>query len=356
MDSFSLHLQPIFGMFPEPVIFLVENQIAYVNEAASNLLESESLSTELLLAVAEHPSDSIELADQAESYRVTVSPYEGGTLLVLRPHPHAEGHGHPFSDSVYRMRENLSNLTSAQWHLRRKLHQKNLDTEVRQELAKQNKCIYQMLRLVRQTELTEELNHKTFPKEEGFDLGLVCAGMADEITWLADMAGVRFTYRTNVGSLPFQGSKSLLTQLLLSLASNAVRAAGAGGTVEMRFQTNGNRCVITFRDSGVGIPADRMTTLFSGEAPEGIPRPGEGSGLGLYNARRIAVLHGGVVVAQSGQDGGTALVVSLPITRPENVPARNNPGYDNLGGYSPVLIELSDVLPWETFVLNEDDD
>lgn len=43
------------------------------------------------------------------------------------------------------------------------------------------------------------------------------------------------------------------------------------------------------------------------------------------------------------------LVVSLPIVVPTSVPARNNPGYDNLGGYSPVLIELSDVLPWQAF-------
>ena len=43
-------------------------------------------------------------------------------------------------------------------------------------------------------------------------------------------------------------------------------------------------------------------------------------------------------------------MVSLPIVTPASVPARNNPGYDNLGGYSPVLIELSDVLPWQAFV------
>ena len=69
-----------------------------------------------------------------------------------------------------------------------------------------------------------------------------------------------------------------------------------------------------------------------------------------------AALHGGVLVAQSGQDGGTCLVASLPIVVPTSVPARNNPGYDNLGGYSPVLIELSDVLPWQAFVPKENEE
>ena len=49
-----------------------------------------------------------------------------------------------------------------------------------------------MLRLTRQAELTQELNDKAFPREEGFDLAMVCQGMADEAAWLADLAGVRF--------------------------------------------------------------------------------------------------------------------------------------------------------------------
>ena len=79
------------------------------------------------------------------------------------------------------------------------------------------------------------------------------------------------------------------------------------------------------------------------------PGPGRGPAW-AYNAQRIVALHGGVLVAQSSQEGGACLVASLPIVTPTSVPARNNPGYDNLGGYSPVLIELSDVLPWQAFV------
>lgn len=331
MDSIFFHLQPIFERFPEPVVFLREDRVVYANEAGSEILFDESFSDELLCAVAEHPGDLLEVADKRHSYEVTVSPYEGGSLVVLRPHGHSTQQTHPFSDAVYRMRESLSNLTAVQWQLRRKIRKTVNDPNVERDFAGQNKFIYQMLRLVRQAELTEELNDKTFPKEEGFDLGLLCAGLTDELMWLADMAGVQVSYQTKVGSLPFQGSKSLLTQMLLSIASNGIRAAGKGGKVEMRLQVNGNRCVFTVRDNGAGIPPDRMATLFSGELPEGIPRPGEGAGLGLYNARRIAVLHGGVVVAQSGAEGGTSMVVSLPIVTPDNVPARNNPGYDNLG-------------------------
>lgn len=348
MDPIISRLEPIFGSFPEAVIYLSGGRAAYSNEPGSLLLQS--CPADLLFAMAEHPGGSMEIALGQNLYRVTVSPFDGGELLVLRPLPQGEEQKHPFSHSVYRMRECLSNFNAVQFRMKRVLGEKKMAAEFEQDFANQSRLIYQMLRLTRQAELTQELNDKVFPREEGFDLAMVCQGMAEEAGWLADLAGVRFSYSSNVENLGFQGSKSLLTQMLLALVSNSIRAAGKDGVSEMRFHAENGRVIISLRDSGMGIPEDRMATLFSGDAPEEIPRPGEGAGLGLYNAQRIAALHGGVLIAQSGQEGGTSLVVSLPIVTPASVPARNNPGYDNLGGYSPVLIELSDVLPWQAFV------
>ncbi len=348
MDPIISRLEPIFGSFPEAVIYLSGGRAAYSNEPGSLLLQS--CPADLLFAMAEHPGGSMEIALGQDLYRVTVSPFDGGELLVLRPLPQGEEQKHPFSHSVYRMRECLSNFNAVQFRMKRVLGEKKMADEFEQDFANQSRLIYQMLRLTRQAELTQELNDKVFPREEGFDLAMVCQGMAEEAGWLADLAGVRFSYSSNVENLGFQGSKSLLTQMLLALVSNSIRAAGKDGVSEMRFHAENGRVIISLRDSGMGIPEDRMATLFSGDAPEEIPRPGEGAGLGLYNAQRIAALHGGVLIAQSGQEGGTSLVVSLPIVTPASVPARNNPGYDNLGGYSPVLIELSDVLPWQAFV------
>ena len=348
MDPIISRLEPIFGSFPEAVIYLSGGRAAYSNEPGSLLLQS--CPADLLFAMAEHPGGSMEIALGQDLYRVTVSPFDGGELLVLRPLPQGEEQKHPFSHSVYRMRECLSNFNAVQFRMKRVLGEKKMAAEFEQDFANQSRLIYQMLRLTRQAELTQEINDKVFPREEGFDLAMVCQGMAEEAGWLADLAGVRFSYSSNVENLGFQGSKSLLTQMLLALVSNSIRAAGKDGVSEMRFHAENGRVIISLRDSGMGIPEDRMATLFSGDAPEEIPRPGEGAGLGLYNAQRIAALHGGVLIAQSGQEGGTSLVVSLPIVTPASVPARNNPGYDNLGGYSPVLIELSDVLPWQAFV------
>ena len=350
MELFSSRLEPLFGTFPEAVFYLFSGQLVWHNETGDILLGEDDFPAELLFALAEHPGESVEVALGQHAYRVTASPMDGGDLLILRPLPDAEAQKHPFSHAVYRMRECLSNFTAVQWKMKRMMEYRQISEEFQQDMANQTRLVYQMLRLTRQAELTQELNDKTFPREEGFDLAMVCEGMAQEAAWLADLAGVRFTYTSNVQNLGFQASKSLLTQMLLALVSNSIRAAGKEGFVQMKFHAENGRVIISLKDSGAGIPEDRMGNLFSGESSDELPRPGEGAGLGLYNAQRIAALHGGVLIAQSGQDGGTSLVVSLPIVTPASVPARNNPGYDNLGGYSPVLIELSDVLPWQAFV------
>lgn len=350
MQQFAARLDPLFGSFPEAVFFLFGGEIVYRNVPADALTMEEDFPADLLLALAEHTGDAMAVALGPVSYRATVSDFEGGSVVVLRTMPPAEEKNHPFSNAIHRMRECLSNLNAVQRHMKRLMDETELAQTLEQDLANETRLVFQMLRMTRQAELTQELNDKSFPQEEGFDLAQVCQGMSEEATWLADLAGVRFTYSSNRENLPFKASKSLLTQMLLALVSNGIRAAGKGGTAEMKFHAENGRVVISLRDSGVGIPENRMANLFSGEVDEEDAVPGEGAGLGLYNAQRIAALHGGVIIAQSGQDGGTCLVVSLPIVTPGSVPARNNPGYDNLGGYSPVLIELSDVLPWQAFV------
>jgi signal transduction histidine kinase len=352
MDPITAHLEPRFGSFPEPVIILSQGEVIYRNEEGQRLLKNPKCPLDLLAALSEHPGGVMEISLGDEIYRVTVSPLDEGDLLVFRPIPVGEEKKHPFSNAVFRMRECLSMMNASHLRLHTLLKDQDIP-DLEYTLAYQRQSIIQMLRLTRQAELTQELNNKVFPREEGFDLAAVCQGMAEEASWLADLCGVTFTYESNVTMLPYKGSKSLLTQMLLALVSNGVRAAGRGGKAELRFHAEAGRVVISMRDSGVGIPEDRLANLFNGDAVDEVPRPGEGAGLGLYNARRIATLHGGVLVAQSGQDGGTSLVISMPIHTPSSVPLRNHPGYDNQGGFSPVLIELSDVLPWQAFVPGE---
>ena len=165
MDLITSRLDLQFGSFPEPVIFLAGGQAVYSNEPGQQLLQSETCPLDLLAALAEHPSGSMEIALGQATYRVTVSPFEMGDLLVLRPLPQPEEKKHPFSNAVYRMRECLSNFTAVQWKMKRVLEENHLMGDFDQDLANQSRLIFQMLRLTRQADLTQEINDKAFPRE-----------------------------------------------------------------------------------------------------------------------------------------------------------------------------------------------
>ena len=87
MDLITSRLDLQFGSFPEPVIFLAGGQAVYSNEPGQQLLQSETCPLDLLAALAEHPSGSMEIALGQATYRVTVSPLRWGTSWFCVPCP-----------------------------------------------------------------------------------------------------------------------------------------------------------------------------------------------------------------------------------------------------------------------------
>ena len=107
--------------------------------------------------------------------------------------------------------------------------------------------------------------------------------------------------------------------------------------------------LLRVRDTGCGIPAERMATLFDrwAEGIEAAPAA-YGMGLGLPICRRIAEGHGGRLLLESREGQGTLVTVALPHVRKDGGQVRDT-GYDYAGGFSHVMMELSDALPYQAF-------
>ena len=111
-----------------------------------------------------------------------------------------------------------------------------------------------------------------------------------------------------------------LTQVMLNLASNAVKYNRPGGHVIFSCDSTGTgRVRVTVQDDGVGIPADKMERLFvpfDRLGAEGTEV--EGTGIGLALSRGLVQAMGGSLTATSEPGAGSAFVVELPeaISRP----------------------------------------
>ncbi|HET7464880.1 MAG TPA: ATP-binding protein [Longimicrobium sp.] len=105
-----------------------------------------------------------------------------------------------------------------------------------------------------------------------------------------------------------------LQQVLLNLLSNAVKFTPGGGTIELEAVPTDGHVAVHVRDTGIGIPADRLESVFEPFVQVGrsLNNPAEGAGLGLAISRDLARGMGGDLVAQSEPGVGSTFTVILP--------------------------------------------
>lgn len=111
-----------------------------------------------------------------------------------------------------------------------------------------------------------------------------------------------------------------LSQALQNIVRNAVKYTNPGGNIRINVVRERDEVVIMVSDSGIGIAAAQLETIFDlwGQAGQAATERSEGGvGIGLYLARRIIEAHNGTVHATSGGAGlGSQFIVRLPCYRP----------------------------------------
>jgi len=109
--------------------------------------------------------------------------------------------------------------------------------------------------------------------------------------------------------------RSLAYRALENVVSNAFRYCAKGGAVRMEARSTGRGVEVTVADDGPGIlPAD-LPRVFDPYYRGTQSRREEGSGLGLYITRSIAVSHGWAVEIESAPGKGTAVRFVIPLTQ-----------------------------------------
>jgi two-component system NtrC family sensor kinase len=106
--------------------------------------------------------------------------------------------------------------------------------------------------------------------------------------------------------------RSQLQQVLMNILMNAVQAMDERGTVTLtsRYDRERDRVELSIRDTGCGIPADKIDRIFDPFFTTN--RTGQGTGLGLSIAYGIVEEHGGRIEVESTPGKGSLFTVYLP--------------------------------------------
>ena len=110
------------------------------------------------------------------------------------------------------------------------------------------------------------------------------------------------------------GDPVQLERMLVNLLTNAVKFTPDGGRVELQLRALSENTEIVISDTGMGIPEDEQSKLFTRffRSSTATERAIQGTGLGLTIVKAIVALHGGRIDVESAHQRGTTVTVSLP--------------------------------------------
>jgi two-component system, sensor histidine kinase and response regulator len=113
---------------------------------------------------------------------------------------------------------------------------------------------------------------------------------------------------------PVVADRDHLEQVLDNLLSNAIKFSPEGGPIVVRASDRGEEVVVSISDPGMGIPRDKLESVFGlfYQAEDPVSRRTGGMGLGLYISKEIITRHGGRIWAESKGSQGSTFSFSLP--------------------------------------------
>jgi len=108
-----------------------------------------------------------------------------------------------------------------------------------------------------------------------------------------------------------------LHDVLRNLVANAITYSPEHTTIRIEAVRNGSSCVLSVADQGPGIPEEDLSRVFERfyRVDKSRARDPGGTGLGLAIVKHLIELHKGSVRAENRPEGGTRVVITLPLDR-----------------------------------------
>jgi signal transduction histidine kinase len=108
-------------------------------------------------------------------------------------------------------------------------------------------------------------------------------------------------------------------QVIMNFADNAIYYTPSGGKITVKLEADENNVTYSVTDTGIGVPKSEQHKLFTkfyraGNARKARP---DGTGLGLFMAKKVVVAQGGSIIFKTTEGKGSTFGFSFPRTRLE---------------------------------------
>jgi signal transduction histidine kinase len=151
------------------------------------------------------------------------------------------------------------------------------------------------------------------------DVNKTVADLVDSMMTTAENAGLSMTTELVPDAIFMEGDLFALNRIYRNLIINAIQATPPRGRILVRTLKQENHAVIEVADSGCGIPAERLETIFD----DFVTTKRRGLGLGLAISKKVVEQMGGTIAVTSQVGVGSTFTVQFPLTaaRPSQIAA-----------------------------------
>lgn len=149
--------------------------------------------------------------------------------------------------------------------------------------------------------------------KEPLQLDEIIAKVVEQENFNARNSGVKLNVNTE--PIEIMADESQMYQLVGNLVTNAIKYNREGGTVSVELFKDGEFAVLKVKDTGIGIPNDKLDQIFERfyVVDKSRNKNKSSTGLGLSIVKHVAKAHNGFVSVKSQLGKGTEFTVNLPL-------------------------------------------
>ena len=150
------------------------------------------------------------------------------------------------------------------------------------------------------------------------ELATIIGDTVDAVRPRIEHRGHRLIVHVPAEPITLHADPVRIAQILVNLLDNAAKYTPDGGEIRLTADRRDAAVHVSVRDNGLGIPSDKLVTIFDPFAQITPPAGySDGLGLGLALTDRLVTLHGGTIHASSeGPGKGSEFLVRLPVSGP----------------------------------------
>ncbi|AJD30742.1 PAS domain S-box protein [Clostridium sporogenes] len=146
------------------------------------------------------------------------------------------------------------------------------------------------------------------------------------VTSYAESKGINIIFDTNVEEKIIAVDPDKIERIILNLLSNSIKFTNPGGNIFVNVKDCEEDVYIHVKDTGVGIPSDKLESIFERffQIDKTLKKNKEGTGIGLHLVKSFVEMHKGEVTINSELGKGTEFIIKLPsIVCDENIKSKN---------------------------------